>query len=381
MRGSGSSMAKRQDKLPTLWDRPAHTKAKHDILVKYLQAWFGIFGGSSHVGKVGVLDGFAGPGVYSKGEPGSPVLVLEALIDHRHFGRWADTEFVFLFNERDSERFQSLKRIVEQELPKRWAPWPNNVTVHAENENFTDLAESILADVKPGHVLIPLFAFIDPFGYRDSSMDLIRRLLQYDKAELFIYFDFNSVNRFAGKGAGVDTRFEALFGCDDFLQAPERGPDRGQFLHDLYEAQLKKVCSFAHVRSFAMVNESGHIGNYLFFCTSNLQAFDRMKYAMWSLDPSGEYRFEDRLADQPVLFAGVLDTRPLQDDLAQHFAGQTISIETIRDYVIAETPYHSGQLKRETLAVLQRGGRISSPNQRRRNQYPDSTLLTFPFTP
>jgi hypothetical protein len=58
-----------------------------------------------------------------------------------------------------------------------------------------------------------------------------------------------------------------------------------------------------------------------------------------------------------------------------------VSIETIRDYVIAETPYHSGQLKRETLAVLQRSGRISSPNQRRRNQYPDGTLVTFPSTP
>jgi three-Cys-motif partner protein len=370
-------MGKRQDKLPTHWDRPAHTKAKHDILVKYLQAWFGIFGSSAYVDKVGVLDGFAGPGVYSKGEPGSPVLALKALLEHDHFDRWTNTEFIFMFNEHDSERFQSLKRIVEEGLPKRWSPWPKNVKVHAKNENFSDLAETIL-DVKPGQGLIPLFAFIDPFGYRDSSMDLIRRLLEYDKAELFIYFDFNSVNRFAGKGAGVDRRFEALFGCDDFLNAPEHGPERGQFLHDLYESQLKKVCSFAHVRSFTMVNETGHIGNYLFFCTRNLQAFDRMKYAMWSLDPSGEYRFEDQLADQQVLFADELDTRPLQDDLAQHFAGQTVPIETIRNYVIADTPYYSGHLKRETLAVMQRTERISSPNQPRRNQYPDGTLVTFP---
>jgi three-Cys-motif partner protein len=216
---------------------------------------------------------------------------------------------------------------LEEDLPKRWSLWPKNVKVHAENENFSDLAEAILADVKPGQGLIPLFAFIDPFGYRDSSMDLIRRLLQYDKPELFIYFDFNSVNRFAGKGAKVDGRFEALLGCDEFLNAPERGPERGQFLHDMYESQLRRVRSFAHVRSFAMVNETGHVGHHLFFCTRNLQAFDRMKYAMWSLDPSGEYRFEDRLANQPVLFAGKLDTRPLQDDLAQHFAGQTVSIE------------------------------------------------------
>ncbi|SDL33849.1 three-Cys-motif partner protein [Nocardioides sp. YR527] len=370
-------MAKRRDPLPTRWDRPAHTKAKHDILVKYLQAWYGIFGSSAYVDKVGVLDGFAGPGAYSKGEFGSPVLALEALIEHNHFARWDGTKFIFLFNEQDPERFDSLKQVVDEDLPHRWDPWPKNVKVHAHNENFTDLAEGLLGEIKPGHSLIPLFAFIDPFGYRDSSMDLIRRLLQYDKAELFIYFDFNSVNRFAGKGQAVDARFEELFGCNEFLKAPPRGPERGQFLHDLYEDQLKKVCSFAHVRSFAMVNKTGHIGNYLFFCTRNLDAFDRMKYAMWSLDPTGDYRFEDRLADQQVLFDH-LDTHPLQDELAQHFAGQTVDIDVIRTYVIAETPYYSGHLKRDTLAVMQRDGRITSPNQRRRNQYPDGTLVTFP---
>lgn len=31
------------DSLPTVWERPPHTKAKHDILTRYLGAWFGIF--------------------------------------------------------------------------------------------------------------------------------------------------------------------------------------------------------------------------------------------------------------------------------------------------------------------------------------------------
>jgi hypothetical protein len=90
---------RRGDSLPTVWPRPAHTKAKHDILVKYLQAWFGIMGNSPYDPKVGVFDGFAGPGVYTHDEPGSPVLLLEALLDHEHFSRWAGTVFLFLFNE------------------------------------------------------------------------------------------------------------------------------------------------------------------------------------------------------------------------------------------------------------------------------------------
>jgi three-Cys-motif partner protein len=186
-------------------------------------------GGSRFVSKVGVVDGFAGPGVYADGEPGSPVLVLEALLDHDHFSRWAGTEFVFLFNEQDSERYASLENVVGS-LPSRWSPWPGNVRLPPENRAFSELGEGLLAKAKNG--LIPLFAFVDPFGYKDAPINLIRRLLQYDKAELFIYFDFNSVNRFAGKNAGVDHRFEALFGCDDFYDAPAGGPARQKFLHD-----------------------------------------------------------------------------------------------------------------------------------------------------
>ncbi|MBO9523513.1 MAG: three-Cys-motif partner protein TcmP [Nocardioidaceae bacterium] len=366
---------RRGDNLDTVWDRPAHTKAKHDILVKYLQAWFAIMGGSSWVSKAGVLDGFAGPGVYSEGEPGSPVLVLNALLDHAHFGRWDGTEFIFLFNEQDPERYASLDAVIADLANDPSRPLPKNIKIHPANRNFSELGEELLNGVTNG--LIPLFAFVDPFGYKDCSMDLIRRLLQYDKGELFIYFDFNSVNRFATAG-NVDDRFEELFGCDDFKNAPASGEERRIFLHDLYESQLRKVCSFAHVRSFAMVNEKGRIGNYLFFCTRDLQAFDRMKAAMWSLDRSGEYRFEDRLADQEVLFDPELDTRPLQDELALHFAGRTVSIDEVVNYVIADTPYYSGQVRRSTLKPMQADGRISSPNQVRRGTYPAGTLITFP---
>lgn len=360
------------DRQPTIWTRHAHTKAKHDILVKYLQAWFAIMGGSPYDRKVGIFDGFAGPGVYNDGEPGSPVVVVEALLDHASFARWVDTEFIFLFNEVDPARFSSLQQIIG-ELPQRWSPWPGNVKVGAQNRAFSELAEEMLAGSRS---LIPIFAFIDPFGYKDIPMDLIRRLLQYDKAELFIYFDFNSVNRFAGKGV-VDHRFEELFGCTEFYNAPSAGSGRKKFLHDLYEHQLRTVCSMAHVRSFEMVNETGHVGNHLFFCTRDLQAFDRMKAAMWKLAPAGDYRFEDQLAGQEVLFSDDLDTGPLQNDLAHHFAGRTVSIEAVLTYVTAETPYYSGQVKVKTLKPMQIAGRISSPNQTRRNQFPPGTMITF----
>lgn len=369
-------MVRRRDSLPTRWERPAHTKAKHDILVKYLGAWFGILGSTPRVTKAGILDGFAGPGVYSNGEPGSPVLALKTLLDHTQFHKLSGTEFVFVFNEQDSERHASLEQVLAALKDER-TPFPPNVSVHTQNQQFSEYAEALLSGISPGQGLIPLFAFIDPFGYSDTSMDLISRLLAYDKAELFIYFDFNSIRRFATSGM-VDDSLTALFGCDDYKSAPPAGdPHRAQFLHDLYERQLRACCNMAYVKSFAMYNERGLLINYLFFCTRNLQAFDRMKAAMWNLDPSGEYRFEDRLAGQSVLFGSPDVTGPLQDELAAHFSGRTVSIDEVVRYVMAETPYYSGQVKVKTLRPMQAAGRISSPNQRQAGFFPDGTLITF----
>jgi hypothetical protein len=59
----------------TRWPLAPHTKIKHEILKRYLNAWLPILG--SWAGRVVFIDGFAGPGRYSGGEPGSPVIALQ----------------------------------------------------------------------------------------------------------------------------------------------------------------------------------------------------------------------------------------------------------------------------------------------------------------
>ena len=364
------------DSLPTVWKRPPHTKAKHDILARYLGAWFGIFGRSRYHQRVNVLDGFAGPGRYENGEPGSPVLTLTTLLDHQSFEHFGDTTFSFVFNEWDDERFASLKSVLADVQTSR-APWPKTVRVHPRNQNFQELARELLDSIPAGKQLAPTFAFIDPFGYKDVPMSLIRDLVGHKSCELFVYFDFNSVNRFANAG-NVDPHFTALFGCDEYKYAPAESPERAQFIHDLYERQLRKECNFAHICSFKMVNEGGHTGSYLFFCTRDDQAYDKMKQAMWALAPGGGYEFSDRLAGQQVLFGDEANTGPLQDELARHFAGRRVTIQDVVDYVITKTPFHSGQVKVKTLKPMQQAGRVSSPNQKKNGTFPDGTLIEFP---
>ncbi|AMB60562.1 hypothetical protein AWU67_14015 [Microterricola viridarii] len=356
-----------------VWSLEPHTRAKHDLLERYLGAWYPAL--ASHNKRILFLDGFAGPGVYASGEPGSPTIALRTLLEHSHLPQMSGTEFIFIFNEKDRTRHQKLLEVVATEQARHPA-WPANVKVFVENENFTSVATEILAQLGTGR-LAPTFAFLDPFGYKDVPIKLIADLMKFDRSELFIYFDHNSAVRFSTAG-NVDVQFEALFGTDEFKNAPPASdPNRGTFLRDLYRDQLMKECGFKYVRHFEMVNSQGRTGNYLFFCTRHKLGLEKMKDAMWRVDPQAGNRFSDILAGQQVLFDDVVDTGPLRAELKRVFSGRTVSIEMIEDYVLVNTPFAKTHIKVKTLKPMQLAGEISSPNQRRPGTFPSETQVTF----
>lgn len=362
------------DKLDTVWQLEPHTKAKHDILKRYLHGWFPVL--SRYNGRIIFLDGFAGPGIYKDGEPGSPKVALEALLKHKYDLARNECEFLLVFNEKDKERYTVLDSVIEE---LKQGEWPSHVKVTKLNENFQDLAEDIVEYMDEQRAnLAPTLAFLDPFGYQDTPIDTINRLLSFDKCELLIYFDYNSANRF-GTAGNVDQHFEALFGTDEYKKAPPAGdPTRGKFFVDLYERQLKTVCEFEYVQRFQMVNREGRTPYYLFYCTRNLKGLEIMKDAMWSVAPDGGYRFSDRLAGQEVLFQEHVDTNPLRKALLKEYPEKTVTITELERFVLVNTPYKKTHLKTKTLAPMQHEGLISSPNQRRKFQFPIGTLVTFP---
>jgi three-Cys-motif partner protein len=93
----------------TTWQLEPHTAAKHAILRRYLSAWLPILSQGSF-GTVVYIDAFAGPGVYSGGEDGSPVIALKELIGHR---AELTAKAVFHFVELDDDRAAMLEQRVK----------------------------------------------------------------------------------------------------------------------------------------------------------------------------------------------------------------------------------------------------------------------------
>lgn len=363
----------------TIWEADPHTLAKHEILRRYLDAWFPILG--SWQGRVVYLDAFAGPGIYKGGEPGSPIVALESLLSHPAFPKLARCEFVFIFLEPREDRFEVLEEKIA-ELKVRHAPFPKNVHVSVLQRRFDEGAAEILSDLERQKTeLAPTFAFIDPFGFKDTPLELICRLLSFPRCEVLFTFMFDHINRFLEQES-VAGHIEGLFGTGGFQEAASKqGDERKTFLRDLFREQLKTLCGFDYVTSFEMVNRQGHSIYFLFYGTRNIKGIEVMKSALWKVDPGGGVQFLDRFAGQSVLFQGdAVNVGPLRSALLEHFADQEVDVAQIHEYVVSETPYAGGHWNRKVLKPLEEEGiiEVASSPRKKRYSFPEGTRVKFP---
>lgn len=235
----------------TRWELPPHTKIKHEILKRYLDAWLPILG--SWAGRIVFIDGFAGPGRYSGGEPGSPVIALQALLDHPYFKEArAGRKVVFAFIEQDPERAAALREEIDAIRRPAWVR--AEVFDGAFSDPMTVLLNAIEADKTQ---LAPTFAFIDPFGFKGIPMTLVSRIVRYPRCECLVSFMYESVNRFwAHPGKAIQAQYDELFGSEEWraiaaIDNPEVRKDR---LVALYREQLRTVAGLKYVRTFEMLN-------------------------------------------------------------------------------------------------------------------------------
>jgi three-Cys-motif partner protein len=361
--------------IPTVWKMEPHTAAKHQILKGYLSAWLPIM--SKYNKRLVYIDGFAGPGVYEQGEPGSPIIALQTFLGHSHRSH-ITAELVFIFIEDDEERAERLEKEIEA-----LGTLPGQVNTHVIHGLFESEFTDVLDDIeRRGAALAPTFAFIDPFGYAQAPMSLAGRFLQFDRCEVLIYVPLRFLNRFLSM-PNQEAALDSLFGTHEWVKARDMtGQDRLRFLHDLFYAQLRELCGLTYVRSFEIVSSANPNAGYtLFFGTKHKLGLQRMKESMWSIDPVQGQRYKDTtssLAGMQPLFEAEVDTTPLRNALIQRFGTTAFSIEDADDFTLIETPYIPSHVRKRTLRPLEVSGKLDVLSMRsRRYSYPAGTMMRF----
>ena len=355
------------------WPLEAHTRGKHMVLQHYMGAWLPIL--TSWNGRVLFIDAFAGPGEYSNGEPGSPVIALRALIEHRDKDR-IRSEVNYLFIEKEEDRSRHLGEVLGDIKDKL----PPNCNYEVINSTFDETLTEVLDTIEEqGTNLAPAFVMIDPFGVSGTPMRTIGRILKNPRSEVYVSLMYREMNRFLGHPS-FSPHLDDLFGCHDWHETITLvdSESRKKVLFDLYRNQLKERGA-KYVVHFELY-EGQQLVYAIFFGTQHLEGCDKMKQAIWKVDPFGDFRFRGGQLGQLTLGESVtVDFGLLESTLQEQFRSRGWQrIEDVEDFVKSDaTDFHSGHLRRKTLSPMEKSGKVEVERPPGRRGFVPGTRILF----
>lgn len=334
----------------TVWQLEPHTAGKHLVLKHYLDAWLPIMMRSNQL--VLYVDAFAGPGEYEDGELGSPLIAIDGFVNHRRLHQ-LHGRIRFEFIEADISRYMHLRSMINQRHPSM----PRNATWEAHHGTFNETLQATLDQLdKQQAQPAPALVMIDPFGVRDTPMSTIKRILRNPKAEIYLTFMYDTVNRF-GTASQYDDSLTKLFGSDnwrDCIEVPEEDARMSCFI-DLYKSELRNAGA-KHLLHFTI--DKADRSNYyvIIYATKSLKGCDEMKKAMWKVAPHGNFRFVGGQQSQIPFGAKLVDFNELQQQLVSQFEGKGwCTVAEIEDFVKSDaSQFHSGHLRGEALTPMER---------------------------
>jgi three-Cys-motif partner protein len=330
-----------------IWDRDPHTAKKHEIIRRYLQAWLPILL-NTKLKAITYAEGFAGPGTYTNGEPGSPVIAYaEAL---RALAGRDGKKVMFALVEERADRLEILKdQLAKAGAVHPKAPlWPRKGTCA---ERLVPLLEEI------GAFKTPIFALLDSWGGPVVPHAVLSRIAANPSSEVFVTFQPSYLARF-GSVAQHRASGNAAFGSEEW-QAVAGQPShlKYAYLAEAYRASVK-VSGFAHVLSFELLDEQGH-ELHLVFGTNSVRGIEKMKDSMWKIDPIQGLRYRDPRDLDQESFEIALEpgTGPLRRLLRAHIdtLAPRFTLEDLQQFTLLETVYRPPHATAVVRALIREG--------------------------
>ncbi|MGO8906807.1 MAG: three-Cys-motif partner protein TcmP [Solirubrobacteraceae bacterium] len=345
---------------PVTWPRDEHTKAKHDLLRAFFNKWVSIHSqwfASRGGGLVRIYDGFAGPGIYTGGEPGSPVILLDALCSNpRLLEQWANVDYELHFVERQPARAAMLRSQLEalEARTRDRGKWSERISWTVTCGNYEEHVPQPIVGRRSA-----LFLFLDPFGYSHAPMTLTQDLVQQPKSDTLIFLPLSFVNRFAER-EGQEPAMERFFGDSAWREVPS-GPGRPTALLELFKKQLRSA-GLEWVAEFRLKPDSNN-EYWIVGGSGHLKGFASIKEAFWTVDPINGQGFVAPRAAAPgqqtlgfeLTTAREANTAPLLELLREQFGGRRFTVEE----AIAATErsrFLLTHLKQMTLAKAEAAG-------------------------
>ncbi len=355
------------------------SKVKARIVTKYFFAWAKVImpRAAKHGSKIAYIDLYAGPGRYKDGAASTPLLVLQTALDEPRMAQM----LVSYFNDARKENTTTLQEEISK-LPGidrlKYKPVVSCGEVDEEAALYFGTTK-----------LIPSFSFIDPFGYKGLSLNIIKGVIKDWGCDCVFFFNYNRIN------AGIGNQFVAhhmddLFGRERAKALRKRLPGLSPELREaaILEELANEIerLGGTYVLPFTFRNAAGtRTSHKLIFVSKHFRGYSIMKNIMARESsthdegvPSLTYSPAD--ASMPLLFSLAQPLSKLKESLLDTFAGSEVNFTQIYETHSVGTPYIDKNY-REILKQLENEGVInvrSTKGKRRAGTFADHVLIKFP---
>lgn len=318
-------------------------EVKHAILKYYLGAYFGCLGQTPYFNELIYVDGFSGPGSYLKSdgteEDGSPIVAIKTVINHMHYENFNKPIYMYFIDTNDDYTADLAENIVINWMINKKID-PQKIKVKILNGEFDEK----MAEILDLHKNCPMLVFADPFGLKDISMDLMRRVVERPVTELLVNVMFSSIIRWVGS-TKLNKTLNKFLGenSSDWKKTVLRdGVNKGESFVRYFVEKLTQGQNDLLHHKFAMKDQRNTNIYQLVYFTRHMKGFIAMKTAMINQSQETDtFIYSEFNASKSI--NNKLSKIEIEEDvikrIKEKFDNETVSGKKIGLFVWMETPY------------------------------------------
>jgi three-Cys-motif partner protein len=351
---------------------------KSTIVKQYFWAWAKVMlpvVSKKPEGRLAYVDLFAGPGIYADGTKSTPIMVLETVVGNAQMSH----RLVTIFNDGYSGNAESLHNAILSMPNIDLLNYPPRVGSFEVGHEIAEL----LAEMK----LVPTFLFVDPWGYKGVSLNLIGSVLKNWGSDCVVFFNYNRINM-ALNNESVELHVNDLFGRSraDELRRLVVGLSPSQREATVVEQFALALGDIGaeYVLPFCFKDERGaRTSHHLILATKHQLGYRIMKEIMAKHStessqgvPSFEYCPATTM--NPLLFELNRPLEDLEQMLLEKFSGQTLTFKQIYDLHNVGRPFIWSNYRAVLLDMEHRCVIKTDPASRRKGTFAEGVRVTFP---
>lgn len=179
-------------------EQTEQSAVKARIVSSYFAAWSRVI--QKWNTPMAYIDLFCGPGKYANDNLSAPLLIIQRTLESPEL----TTNMSFIFNDNDANNIEILESSVSQ-LDSN-----SKLTGRIQYHSVTverDFASKLSIPSK-----MPVLSFVDPFGYKGLTLDLINYLIKNSGSDCIFFFNYNRINMALSSNTKFDEHLKSLFG-------------------------------------------------------------------------------------------------------------------------------------------------------------------------